>query len=85
MAYAQPASSPAAQAPAAGDISIPNVASLGFKHRPVDFEEELHFKFWNPLHYYKALNQHRMRLNLPNPGQFEMLNREVKGTMLTNF
>ncbi|KAI8324272.1 hypothetical protein GQ54DRAFT_316266 [Martensiomyces pterosporus] len=48
-------------------------------------EEELHFKFWNPTHYYKALNQHRLRLNLPNPGQFEYLNKEIKGTMLTNF
>ncbi|KAJ2764598.1 translocase of outer mitochondrial membrane, partial [Coemansia nantahalensis] len=51
----------------------------------VDLEEELHFRFWNPLHYYRALNQHRLRLNLPNPGQFELLNKEVKGTMLTNF
>ncbi|KAJ2507190.1 translocase of outer mitochondrial membrane [Coemansia sp. RSA 2052] len=85
MAYAPPTPSPAAHAPAASDISVPSVASLGFKHRPIDFEEELHFKFWNPMHYYKALNQHRMRLNLPNPGQFEILNKEVKGTMLTNF
>ncbi|KAJ2795513.1 translocase of outer mitochondrial membrane [Coemansia helicoidea] len=76
MAFAPPA-------PGAGTHS-PLDVGLGHKPR-VDLEEELHFRFWNPLHYYRALNQHRLRLNLPNPGQFELLNKEVKGTMLTNF
>ncbi|KAJ2449057.1 translocase of outer mitochondrial membrane [Coemansia sp. RSA 2336] len=65
------------------NVAVPTVSELGLKK--VDFEEELHFKFWNPLHYYRALNQHRLRLNLPNPGQFEFLNKEIKTTMLTNF
>ncbi|KAJ2296448.1 translocase of outer mitochondrial membrane [Coemansia sp. RSA 2702] len=73
-----------AQAPKASGIAVPAAADLGFKPK-VDLEEELHFKFWNPLHYYRALNQHRMRLNLPNPGQFELLNKEIKTTLLTNF
>ncbi|KAJ2822583.1 translocase of outer mitochondrial membrane [Coemansia erecta] len=82
MAYAAPGT--ATQAPTAGGIAVPAVGDLGMKHK-VDLEEELHFKFWNPLHYYRALNQHRMRLDLPNPGQFEMLNQNIKSTMLTNF
>ncbi|KAJ2481153.1 translocase of outer mitochondrial membrane [Coemansia sp. RSA 2131] len=68
---------------AAESIAVP--AASDMKIKTVDLEDELHFKFWNPVHYYKALNQHRMRLNLPNPGQFEMLHKEIKTTMLTNF
>ncbi|KAJ2778315.1 translocase of outer mitochondrial membrane [Coemansia javaensis] len=83
MAFAPGA---ATQSPAAGvsEGGVPTVADLGFRAKP-SLEEQLHFKFWNPLHYYNALNQHRMRLNLPNPGQYEFLSKEVKSTMLTNF
>ncbi|KAJ2083419.1 translocase of outer mitochondrial membrane [Coemansia sp. RSA 988] len=85
MEYASsPVSEKGAQPQATGNMTMPTIADLGLKPK-FDLEEELHFKFWNPLHYYKALNQHRMRLNLPNPGQFEFLNKELKTTMLTNF
>ncbi|KAJ1647902.1 translocase of outer mitochondrial membrane [Coemansia erecta] len=71
--------------PAATALAAPSIADMGFgKPSNFDFEEEFHYKFWNPLYYYKALNQHRLRLNLPNPGQFEYLNKEIKTTMLTN-
>ncbi|KAJ1936139.1 translocase of outer mitochondrial membrane, partial [Kickxella alabastrina] len=71
---------------ATSGIAVPSIADMGFgKPRHFDFEEELHYRFWNPMYYYKALNQHRMRLNLSNPGQFEYLNKEIKGTMLSNF
>ncbi|KAJ2158512.1 translocase of outer mitochondrial membrane [Coemansia sp. RSA 552] len=66
----------------ATSVVVSSVADLGMKPK-VDLEEELHFKFWNPVHYYRALNQHRQRLGLPNPGQYEYLSKEIKGTMLT--
>ncbi|KAJ1957843.1 translocase of outer mitochondrial membrane [Linderina pennispora] len=76
MAYASPSATEV--------LAAPTIKGLGLQPK-VDLDEELHFKFWNPLHYYRALNDHRERLNLPNPGQFEFLNREIKTTMLTNF
>ncbi|PIA16670.1 hypothetical protein COEREDRAFT_81036 [Coemansia reversa NRRL 1564] len=85
MEYASPpVADKGGQSQTAGSMTAPTIADLGLKPK-FDLEEELHFKFWNPLHYYKALNQHRMRLDLPNPGQFEFLNKELKTTMLTNF
>ncbi|KAJ2389703.1 translocase of outer mitochondrial membrane, partial [Coemansia sp. RSA 2559] len=72
------------QSPTATSVTVPSISELDIKPK-VNLEEELHFKFWNPIHYYKALNQHRMRLGLPNPGQFDMLNKEIKTTLPTNF
>ncbi|KAJ1796123.1 translocase of outer mitochondrial membrane [Coemansia sp. RSA 2399] len=72
------------QSLAATSVTVPSISELDIKPK-VNLEEELHFKFWNPVHYYKALNQHRMRLGLPNPGQFDMLNKEIKATLPTNF
>ncbi|OMH86354.1 hypothetical protein AX774_g75 [Zancudomyces culisetae] len=37
------------------------------------------FQYWNPMSYLKALNEHRERINLPKPGQFDQLNKESKG------
>ncbi|KAJ1995190.1 translocase of outer mitochondrial membrane [Coemansia sp. RSA 1358] len=83
MAYSPPVPE-ATQQPAASHITVPSVSDFELKPK-VNMEEELHFKFWNPMHYYKALNQHRMRLGLPNPGQFDMLNKEIKMALATNF
>lgn len=88
MAYAPPPSPTKDSELAAPSplVSGTDLANLDLKQRrSLNVEEELHFKFWNPLDYYRALNQHRMRLNLPNPGQYEYLTKEIKTTMLTNF
>ncbi|KAJ2719943.1 translocase of outer mitochondrial membrane [Coemansia sp. Benny D115] len=82
MAYAAPA--PGAEA--ASKIAAPSVSDMEFpKLDRFGIEEELHYKFWNPMYYYTALNRHRLRAGLPNPGQFEYLNKEMKLTMLTNY
>ncbi|KAJ1734068.1 translocase of outer mitochondrial membrane [Coemansia sp. RSA 2049] len=82
--YAPQPASAETHGAAATSVAVPSISELGISPK-VNLEEELHFKFWNPVHYFRALNQHRMRLGLPNPGQFDMLNKEIKMTMATNF
>ncbi|PVU97570.1 hypothetical protein BB559_001980 [Furculomyces boomerangus] len=43
------------------------------------------FQYWNPISYLKAINEHRERIALPKPGQFDQLNKETKSTLLNDF
>ncbi|OMJ24763.1 Mitochondrial import receptor subunit TOM40 [Smittium culicis] len=42
------------------------------------------FQYWNPISYLKLINEHRDRIALPKPGQFDQLNKEIRSTLLTD-
>ncbi|OLY82114.1 putative mitochondrial import receptor subunit tom40 [Smittium mucronatum] len=42
------------------------------------------FQYWNPISYLRVINEHRDRIALPKPGQFDQLNKEVRSTLLND-